>query len=93
MVWNVEMDSSTESVIGTGFCEEAVWSRSSRRHYSVTKEQVNAKAEADFAFGFTIRVEASPSGQTSCKVTLRWLKGRDRVIFESFCGMIKARLE
>jgi 23S rRNA (adenine1618-N6)-methyltransferase len=43
------------------------------------------------ALGFKITVEKS--GEAGAKVTIRWLKGHDSVLFESFCGMVKRKFE
>ena len=45
----------------------------------------------DMAFGFKIHVEGMVDART--RVTIRWLKGHASVIFESFCGMVKRKLE
>jgi 23S rRNA (adenine1618-N6)-methyltransferase len=44
------------------------------------------------ALGFKIYVEKS-ADVAGIKVTIRWLKGHDNVLFESFCGMVKRNLE
>lgn len=46
--------------------------------------------EEDMALGFKIQVNAENSGS---KVVIWWLKGHDSVLFESFCGMLKRKLE
>jgi len=79
---------------GVGFSEKAVWSRASRRE--VARKQGDAMEEDDdpeMAFGFKIHVIANPDGESGAKVTIRWLKGHDTVLFESFCGMLKRKLE
>jgi 23S rRNA (adenine1618-N6)-methyltransferase len=79
---------------GVGFSEKAVWSRASRRQ--VARKQGESMEEHDdpeMAFGFKIHVVADPGGEPGSSVTIRWLKGHDSVIFESFCGMVKRKLE
>ena len=44
------------------------------------------------ALGFKIFVEKAIN-ELGVKVTIRWLKGNDSVLFESFCGMVKRKLE
>lgn len=77
---------------GVGFAAKNVWSRAARRK---TKGSVAEDEEVDdedgMAFGIRIRiVESSDSGS---EVNVRWIKGNDSVLFESFCGMIKRKLE
>lgn len=79
---------------GVGFSERAVWSRASRRQ--VAKKQGEAMEEDDdpeMAFGFKIHVVAARGGESGSRVTIRWLKGHDAVLFESFCGMVKRKQE
>jgi 23S rRNA (adenine1618-N6)-methyltransferase len=79
---------------GVGFSEKAVWSRASRR--KVAKKQGDAVEEnedAEMAFGFKIHLEENPGGAFGARVTIRWLKGHDTVLFESFCGMMKRKIE
>jgi 23S rRNA (adenine1618-N6)-methyltransferase len=47
----------------------------------------------EMGFGFKVRVEANPGGKAVSKLTIRWIKGHDSVIFESFCGMLKSKVE
>jgi len=49
--------------------------------------------DSDMAFGFKIYVEETPGGVAGSKAMIRWLKGHDSVLFESFCGMLKRNLE
>jgi 23S rRNA (adenine1618-N6)-methyltransferase len=80
---------------GVGFSSKAVWSRASRRHVAKNSEDAMDKEEdeEDMAFGFGIRIEANPGGVAGCRVTMRWFKGHDSVLFESFCGMLKRKIE
>lgn len=82
--------------------DSAVWSRSARRKRqreeqqgSVTTNVTHAKDAQNWTNTFivAIAVETDPqSGQTSYSVRARWEKGEDRAIFESFCGMLKAKI-
>ena len=79
---------------GVGFSEKAVWSRAARRHAS--KAQNNSEPDdedVEMALGFKIHIEEITGGQAGTRVTIRWLKGHDSVLFESFCGMVKRKLE
>lgn len=76
--------------MGIGFSSKAVWSRAARRHVAKAEGE---DMEEDMALGFKIHVEELPGGQSGSKTTIRWLKGHDNVLFESFCGMMKRKLE
>jgi len=49
--------------------------------------------EDDLALGFKICIQGTVDGQAMNMVTIRWIKGHDSVLFESFCGMLKRKLE
>lgn len=77
--------------VGVGFVARNTWSRAARRKGRGAEEE-----EDDMAFGFRIYVrEVSGDGEKSeeTEVVVRWLKGDDSVLFESFCGMIKRKVE
>jgi len=44
------------------------------------------------ALGFKI-ILMERREEKGVKVNIRWLKGFDAVLFESFCGMLKRKLE
>lgn len=75
---------------GVGFTDRAVWSRASRRHAS-KGQSTDEDEDENMALGFKIQMGVGE--QDTTKVTVRWLKGHDSVLFESFCGMIKRKLE
>lgn len=83
---------------GVGFAKANVWSRAARR-----KQQQNPTDSADNyhamneedeeegpALGFKIQLRKGNEGRS--EVMVRWLQGRDSVLFESFCGMLKRQL-
>ncbi|KAM5470311.1 putative 23S rRNA (adenine(1618)-N(6))-methyltransferase [Microsporum ferrugineum] len=83
---------------GLGFTTENAWSRQARRK---RQQQDSAKDgfnnagiqsnTEDAVFGFIIQVRRlSPE---NADITVRWVKGFDSVIFESFCGMLKRKVE
>lgn len=80
---------------GIGFSNNGVWSRAARRHASKVPRDLEGvdDSEDDMAFGFKVQVEANPGGIAGSKVIVRWLKGHDSVLFESFCGMLKRKVE
>ena len=49
--------------------------------------------DPEMAFGFKVHVVENTGGESRTKITIRWLKGHDPVLFESFCGMLKRKLE
>lgn len=75
---------------GVGFSDKAVWSRAFRRQSAQGNDKME-EGDGDMAYGFKIYVEqvVDPRGT---RITIRWLKGHDSVIFESFCGMVKRKL-
>ena len=82
---------------GVGFAKENVWSRAARRkqHQSPTSsanrdQAMNESEDGEPALGFKIRLEGFGGGAV---VKVRWLQGRDSVLFESFCGMLKRQLK
>ncbi|CAL3971403.1 unnamed protein product [Diplocarpon coronariae] len=78
---------------GIGFSENAVWSRVARRNASkVLGKGVDEDDEDDMAFGFRVHVDGIPGGAGGSRATVRWLKGHDSVLFESFCGMLKRKV-
>ncbi|CZT12009.1 hypothetical protein WAI453_003291 [Rhynchosporium graminicola] len=79
---------------GIGFCDRAVWSRAARRHVPKDKgELMGDEDEDDLAFVFKIVVEPNQGGLGGSRTTIRWLKGHDSVLYESFCGMLKRKVE
>lgn len=56
-------------------------------------EGMEEEDEEDMALGFKIYIEGVKNGQPMNTVTIRWIKGHDSVLFESFCGMLKRKLE
>lgn len=80
-------------VTGLGFCDKAVWSRAARRQ-AVKHGSAGANdEEEDMAFGFKIYISDNAGGVGGSRATIRWLKGHDSVLFESFCGMLKRSVE
>jgi 23S rRNA (adenine1618-N6)-methyltransferase len=78
---------------GVGFSEKAVWSRASRRQVTKSQDDMD-EDDGDMALGFKILLEQiHDAGGTGITVTIRWIKGQDSVLFESFCGMVKRKLE
>ncbi|KAL1846392.1 hypothetical protein Plec18167_007926 [Paecilomyces lecythidis] len=80
---------------GVGFAMENVWSRQARRKRRNQDSEVN-KDEIDekkATFGFKVQVKQERASANGVTVQIRWLKGTDTVLFESFCGMLKRKVE
>jgi 23S rRNA (adenine1618-N6)-methyltransferase len=92
---------------GVGFTSKNVWSRSARRKsaHTCSDQGGSDDTEDEMLFGFKIRVWEDQSkeekqiqmvqdaGQElAIHVLVRWLKGHDSILFESFCGMLKRKL-
>ncbi|KAJ9194279.1 hypothetical protein DTO164E3_7385 [Paecilomyces variotii] len=80
---------------GVGFAMENVWSRQARRKRrnedaAVKKEEIDEKKAA---LGFKVQVKQERASANEVAVQVRWLKGTDTVLFESFCGMLKRKVE
>lgn len=61
-----------------------VWRRAARR--AKARGEVE---EGGVKLGFRVEVERRAEG---CGVRVRWTRGVDSVLFESFCGMVRRRL-
>ncbi|KAJ5585916.1 hypothetical protein N7450_005703 [Penicillium hetheringtonii] len=96
--WNWDKDLST----GVGFAAENVWSRQSRRKMRLAgQDSSSAKfAAVPDKIALGVRVQAklvrgqseSPNAN-EVHVSIDWSQGIDSVLFESFCGMLKRKLE
>lgn len=83
---------------GVGFAKGNVWSRAARRKQQQSPTDSTNKAQAmneededgEPALGFKIQLSKRDEG--GVQVAIRWLQGRDSVLFESFCGMLKRQL-
>lgn len=81
---------------GIGFAKENVWSRQARRKIQNPETAEKHKMEIDegqAALGFKVQLKLDGIEETRTKVVMRWLKGTDSVLFESFVGMLKRKLE
>ena len=81
---------------GVGFAKDNVWSRSARRRQqqqnsqNQTHDQEMDPEDYEPALGFKVRLQQQK--EEGVEVHLRWLKGRNSVLFESFCGMLRRQL-
>lgn len=51
-------------------------------------EREQGDDDGEPALGFKVRVGIAKEADGS-EVWVRWMKGRDTVLFESFCGMVR----
>ncbi|KAI1912031.1 hypothetical protein LOZ65_006046 [Ophidiomyces ophidiicola] len=80
---------------GLGFAMENVWSRQARRkmHNLASQEQGSESVSVDetkAVLGLAIYLRQT--GIENVVITIRWIKGFDAVLFESFCGMFKKKI-
>lgn len=86
---------------GVGFATGNVWSRAVRRKQQQQKHSLDpdgtnnhlpseVDGEVKSLFGFKVTLQQETNSGATVKV--RWLQGRDSVLFESFCGMLKRQL-
>lgn len=87
---------------GVGVSKADVWSRKARRRQKrrdEDEEMNNEDVEEDHgdtepALVFKITVVLLPvAGGSSMNVRIRWIQGREVVLYESFCGWLKRKLE
>lgn len=82
---------------GVGFALSNVWSRQARRQKAQQRDQmaldghgIGDNVDERAAMGFKINV--TEKGHET-EVLVRWVKGTDAVLFESFRGMLKRKLD
>ena len=89
--WQYQPNLST----GIGCAKSNVWSRAARRKQKhIVDEATNAKSDEEEddehpVLGFKIQMSPGEGGQM---IQVRWMQGKDSVLFESFCGMLKRQM-
>ncbi|BCR94884.1 DUF890 domain protein [Aspergillus luchuensis] len=80
---------------GVGFAMQNVWSRQARRKMQNpdAMAEMGEIDETKAALGFKVQVKKDAIDEKGVRVIVRWLKGKDSVLFESFCGMLKRKVE
>ena len=94
ILWHFRKNLST----GIGFATENVWSRQARRKMhgvdvDVYRRDRIDEARAALGFKVQVRLDGILAEERGVRVMVRWLKGSESVLFESFCGMLKRKLE
>lgn len=80
---------------GVGFARTNVWSRAARRQQqkggSAGADKTGEEEDGEPALGFKIQLRLGKEKQ-EIQISIRWLRGHDSVLFESFCGMLKRQV-
>jgi 23S rRNA (adenine1618-N6)-methyltransferase len=86
--------------MGVGMASGNVWSRKARRRKAKNEKEDEEMAESEDAeeipalvFKISLSKSLEPEAVDAVKVHIRWLQGRDAVLFESFCGWVKRKTE
>jgi 23S rRNA (adenine1618-N6)-methyltransferase len=82
----------SERSAGMALAKRNVWSRAARRKKQRDLEsgamEVDSTSEDDSEeVALCVKITVKPTD-----VTIRWLRGQDHIIFESFCTMLKRKL-
>jgi 23S rRNA (adenine1618-N6)-methyltransferase len=76
---------------GLGMAERDVWSRKARRRKGdVSADAMDEDGEAALVFKISLSQKTGVGGVST---NVRWLQGGDSVLFESFCGWLKRKVE
>lgn len=83
------------TAVGHAFAMKSVWSRQERRKMAQGDgaNEVDPSIKSTAALGVMIRLKFADEQQRRVEVLVRWIKGSDNVLFESFCGMLKRKIE
>lgn len=78
---------------GLGMAERDVWSRKARRRREDDTQGADEMDEGgEVALVFKISLKQLEGGKR-VEVNVRWMQGKDSVLFESFCGWLKRKVE
>lgn len=83
---------------GVGFTKGNVWSRAARRKQQQSptdpadKDHAMSEEDGDGGPALVFKIQLTKGSAGGVDVMVRWLQGRDSVLFESFCGMLKRQL-
>lgn len=95
--WYWEWNNSISA--GVGFASENVWSRQARRKMKLAGQEGTGNLDAippEVALGVRVQLKLHQGKEPESKevqVVIRWIQGTDSVLFESFCGMAKRKME
>ncbi|KAJ6097869.1 hypothetical protein N7499_002243 [Penicillium canescens] len=95
--WFWSWDQNTSA--GTGLAAENVWSRQARRKMKLAGQEgegrlkeVPARVQLGVRVYLRLLRRQKPENE-EVQALVRWTQGTDSVLFESFCGMVKRKLE
>lgn len=74
-------------LVANGEAAGNVWSRAARRA-KARGEKFELSGDGGVKLGFRVVASAREGG---CGVVVRWVRGGDQVLFESFCGVVRRR--
>lgn len=95
--WHWEWNKTVSA--GVGFASENVWSRQARRKMKLEGQSGTGRLDAipdEVALGVRVQLKLVQGKEPEIKevqVLIRWIQGTDSVLFESFCGMVKRKME
>ncbi|KAJ5304457.1 uncharacterized protein N7443_004117 [Penicillium atrosanguineum] len=84
---------------GVGYTSENVWSRQARRKMKLSGQEGMkiTTVPAEVVLGVRVQLKLAhghtPEAKGETQVLIRWIQGTDSVLFESFCGMLKRKME
>ena len=82
---------------GVGYASDNVWSRKARRRAMHAGNNETAAllptVPDQVALGVRLQVTLSGHRPKEVEVVTSWIRGTDSVLFESFTGMIKRKME
>jgi len=84
---------------GLGYTSENVWSRQARRKMKLAGQEGMKMTTTPGEVALGVRVQLrlvhgkNPETKGEVQVFTRWIQGSDSVLFESFCGMLKRKME
>lgn len=85
---------------GVGYTSENVWSRQARRKMKLAGSDDTAmklpSLPDEVELGVRIQIRYTRGQKASPKeveTLISWIRGTDSVLFESFCGMIRRKME
>lgn len=95
--WYWDWDKSLSA--GVGYTSDNVWSRQARRKMKLAGQEGMkiTTVPAEVALGVRVQLKLThghtPEAKGEVQVLIRWIQGTDSVLFESFCGMLKRKME
>lgn len=93
LFWTWDQRSSS----GVGFATENVWSRHARRKIKFSGQEGMKVDQIPDQVALGVRIELKlvrgKDETNEVQALIRWIQGLNSVLFESFCGMVKRKME